>query len=241
MITEDMTPTEKLKELYVDSYWFANISSGWNKKYAKQLRQYQKSRKQVIDKHVYKTPNDNTVLVYFIKEKLEEGRKIYNTLLFYYIWELNRKDGRKDFLIVNAFNERGEYVICKDFMQISAHANDRMKQRSGKDFLEIYESMICDYGMGAIWVEKYTYNNNPNEICGRFGNGLLFGEIIESKCKFIKTYIDWQDEHSNQNMIHLKTKRLAETQGESTANKYDTFVLRQPKRQRKASGYVRVR
>lgn len=240
MLTEYMTASEKISEFKQDINWLNSMSQGWNKKYAKSLKLYQTKYRVLIDKHIYETPNRNRVHAFFVCERVDWGKKVYNNLVFYYVWEMLRRDGRKDYFLINSFDENN-YVGCKNYLQISAHANDRMKMRSGKDVLEIYESTICETCLGCVMTHKYDYNNRDNDIYGRFGNGMLLGIQIECGCSLMRTYIDWNDEYVNQNLLHLKSKIEAEQRGDEVSTLFDEHTLTLPKSVHKERGYIRVR
>lgn len=240
MLTEYMTASEKISEFKQDINWLNSMSQGWNKKYAKSLKLYQTKYRVLIDKHIYETPNRNRVHAFFVCERVDWGKKVYNNLVFYYVWEMLRRDGRKDYFLINSFDENN-YVGCKNYLQISAHANERMKMRSGKDMLEIYESTICENCLGCVTTHEYDYHDRDDEICGRFGNGMLLGKQIEGGCAVMCTYIDWNDEYVNQNILHLKSKIEAEKYGDEMSSLYEEHTLTLPKSVHKERGYIRVR
>ena len=177
MLTETMNVSEKVAEFKRDIEWLNSMSQGWNKKYAKSLKLYQTQQRVLIDKHIYETPNRNRVHAFFVCERVDWGKKVYNNLVFYYVWEMVRRDGRKDYFLINSYDEN-RYMGCKDFLQISAHANERMKMRSGKDVLGIYESTICENCLGCIMTHEYDYHDRDDDVYGRFGNGMLLGKQI---------------------------------------------------------------
>lgn len=187
MILDTMTLDERLNEMSSDYIWITNMYNGWYKKYAKALRKRQTNKRIYIDKKRYVTPNNNSLYVLFFIEKSDYNSR-FNKLVWYLLFELVHNNGSSSFI---SYGDSGAVTI-------TSHAIQRMHERSGKSFFELFVQDAVSSKNGILGWKLNDYTKNPNERICAWGDGVLLAIKLRYNAYVATTYLDRDDMHSNQ-------------------------------------------
>lgn len=209
-----MSLTDLKWEVVQDEIWIERMSTGWQKKYKKQLKNKNIKDGAILGTSHYSTPNGNSVYVVVMKRYCGEGCK-YAQLCWLSLYEYEGKNGCKRYLQglfskVQSTRERGyDY-----FVVYTEHCVQRFMERGNMTMLDAFNEMR--FGVG---IEPYDYNGADDEYMFNVGSGVCFAK--DHKWGYIATtYIHQGMEHANQLELHKASmKRVME--GSSRIDKYN--------------------
>lgn len=189
MIIDTMSPTEIKKEIIQDNNWLLSRSNGWKKKYHKRLQLKYKDDFTILEHKKYKSPLHNNIHCFFVCKQWNNQK--WNGLLLVFIWEVLTYSGRKRYFILNT---TGEYTL------VTSHSVERMQERSGKTFIEMFEENIKSSTHGIMAWVNYK-GGASNELMAKFGDGFLFGYNDEFDNTIVKTYVSNSMQFQNQECL----------------------------------------
>ena len=220
MIVDTMSPSEIKKELLQDFDWIHNMRNGWNKKYRKRLQLKYSEDLTILEHKMYKSPLHNNVHCFFGCKQ----RHKWNELVWWLVWEVLTFGGKKRYIIFDILY--GKYTL------VTPHAVERMQERSGKTFLEMFEENIKSSTRGTIsWL--YYKGRFSDELMGKFGNGFLLGCDDAFGNSIAKTYVSNSMQFENQAYLVNKSVEHSEALYKDDCNEFHS-------RKYKRENYVKV-
>ena len=205
MIVKTMSHKEISRELANDFNWLREKRHGWIKKYRKRLQPKYLKDNTILERKVYISPSYNKIhCIFFCKKGYKQK---WNELAWSALWEITASDGRKRY--ISYAGVQGECTV------ITAHAAERMHERSGKTFIEMFEDNLTS-STGAVfaWV-KYEEGGETKEAT-KFGDGFLIGTDDENGNTIAVTYVSQSMQFPNQVEFINMSRALGENHMEES-------------------------
>ena len=224
MITSEMNYKEVQMEIFKDWVVLSRRLGGWHKKYHKQLSKKQSKNLTFLEHKVYDLPSNNRVHAIFCVERSTSTK--HQCLIWWFVWEVPVPQGGCRYYIQTS--------NLVSHMVVSAHAAQRVKERSGKSFIDMYIQTILSSTRGVFMWTPYLQNNRDNEVIADFGDGCFIGVLGENGERIATTYVDKDRMYSNQ----LETTFGCRTFAQDYAEESHKVWTSNPK---KEYGFVRAK
>ena len=192
MITRGMTPYETLSHIRDYEEWIRCRINGLFKKYKKKLMNKFVPEDTILGTSNYTIEGDRCMM---------KAIKCYYGKVANFYW------------CVLIITDRGYIIPISDavtnkaiaFFTITKHAEQRMKERLGMDIYTFFDEAYIKKNHTAHHLEKYDYNNNPDEYVCQMGDAFL---IIQKNGfeLIVKTVLDKNELYTPQMQNYYDSK-----------------------------------
>ena len=199
-----MTTDEVLRELRKDDEFVLARMNGLRIKNSKKLSSKYVKHNEIMSVSTYVIPEtQDTAVVFAVKQTHSLKGKEYSSLGLSYYYKTPYGT-----FIMPYF----ENMVVVGFIEVTHHAEVRMKERLGKDFDAFFREDWMKKNSSTLAIVEYNYNGNENEYVGHVGEAFLILENEDSgRKKTIKTVLSTGDLYLNQLKFKLDSKMKGES------------------------------
>ena len=203
MITKGMSTNEVLKELQKDDRVIHERTNGLKLKNRKKLKNRFVKHNEIMSVSNWVIPEtQNEVVVYATKNLMTLKGKDYASMCISYYYKTPYGT-----YIMPFFNE----TTLSEYMEVSSHAVDRIKERLHKDFDTFFKEDWIKKNESTMAIVDYKYNGNKYECVAHIGDAfMIMEEDASGKKTTIKTVLDTSKLYVNQLKCKLNSKKAGE-------------------------------
>ena len=198
-----MTTNEVLGELKKGDEFILGRLNGLRIKNNKKLKSKFVKHNEIMSVSTYVIPETGDTAVVFAVKLLQtlKGKEYSSMYLSYYY---KTPYGTH----IMPFFDKGVVVA---FIEVTRHAEERMKERLGKDFDAFFREDWIKKNNSTTATVAYPYNGNPNEYVAHAGDAFLILEVEDSgRKKIVKTVLATANLYLNQLKDKLDSKKMGE-------------------------------